>query len=315
MTREKRSRLGVATHLALGAGAAVLVLAVVDGPVRDAQAQGTRAHLNGSMMPLRGPRPLPEPVQATLSITAPAVILVTPSSEARLEIAVGPPAAIPPASFLRLRGLPPYVALSEGHAVASGVWSVPLRALSALRAVIPAGASGRTEFSISLVTIDGEVVAETKSALMIGAAGLIAPQATRRAASKEAPMPRASVARVTPPPPQTEAKPEITPALPTPPALSADAQRRATGLLARGAGLLGEGNLASARLVLERAAEIGLAEAAFLLAETYDAAELGRFRVHGVQPDPVKARTWYERARDLGSREAAQRLSVLSIGR
>ena len=239
---------------------------------------------------------------------------MTPSSEANLEITVGPPAAVPPASFLRLRGLPPYVALNEGHAIASGVWSVPLRSLSGLRAIIPAGASGRTEFTIALVTIDGEVVAETKSALMIGAAGLIAPQAAKRTAPKEASMPRASVARVTPPPPQPEAKPQTPPASPPAPALSADAQRRATSLLARGAGLLGEGNLAAARLVLERAAEIGLAEAAFLLAETYDAAELGRFRVQGVQPDPVKARKWYERARDLGSREAAKRLSVLSSG-
>jgi hypothetical protein len=72
------------------------------------------------------------------------------------------------------------------------------------------------------------------------------------------------------------------------------------------------GDFAGARGVLERAAEAGDASSAFALAATYDSAALARFKVKGLVSDNTKAAYWYERARDLGSPEAPQRLKALA---
>jgi TPR repeat protein len=75
-------------------------------------------------------------------------------------------------------------------------------------------------------------------------------------------------------------------------------------MIARGERDLADGNIAVARQFLLRAAEAGLAHGALLLASTYDAYELARMGVRGVQANPSVARMWYERARELGASEA-----------
>ena len=82
-------------------------------------------------------------------------------------------------------------------------------------------------------------------------------------------------------------------------------------LLKRGQYLVSVGNIASARLFLERVAEANDSGAALALAGTYDPAELGRSRVLGIVPDPAMARIWYIRALKMGSPEAQQRLDRL----
>jgi TPR repeat protein len=74
---------------------------------------------------------------------------------------------------------------------------------------------------------------------------------------------------------------------------------------------LSQGNVAAARNVYELAAEAGLAQAAMALAGTYDAAELARLNVRGVEPNSREAQRWYERARQLGAADAEQRLRRL----
>jgi TPR repeat protein len=72
---------------------------------------------------------------------------------------------------------------------------------------------------------------------------------------------------------------------------------------------LRQGNINLARLFYKRAADAGWAPGAFALAQTYDAHELARLNVlGGIQPDPKLATQWYEKARDLGSDTARQRL-------
>jgi alkylhydroperoxidase family enzyme len=88
-------------------------------------------------------------------------------------------------------------------------------------------------------------------------------------------------------------------------------RERAEKMLARGKRNLEDGNIAIARQFFLRAAEAALARGALLLAATYDARELTRLRVQGVQPDLVVARKWYERARELGASEADERLDRL----
>jgi len=82
-------------------------------------------------------------------------------------------------------------------------------------------------------------------------------------------------------------------------------------LLKRAKGLIDVGDIASARLLLERAASAREAKAALLLAQTYDPAVLGPADMRSITPDPVMARSWYQKAAELGSAEAQQRLAQM----
>jgi hypothetical protein len=86
-------------------------------------------------------------------------------------------------------------------------------------------------------------------------------------------------------------------------------------LLKRADALIQSRDVAAARLVLRRAADAGDAHAAMTLAETYDPAFLEKLGVHGFVPDLAMARSWYEKARALGSAEAPQRLETLASKR
>lgn len=84
------------------------------------------------------------------------------------------------------------------------------------------------------------------------------------------------------------------------------------GLMTRARSLIGVGDIAAARLLLERAANAKDATAALLLAQTYDPAVLGTSDARTIVGDASAARDWYQRAANLGSAEARQRLSQLS---
>lgn len=79
-------------------------------------------------------------------------------------------------------------------------------------------------------------------------------------------------------------------------------------LMRRARGLLAAGDIPSARLLLERAANAQDANAAFLLGETYDYQVLGTKDTRKIKSDPATARAWYQRAAQLGSTEAQRRL-------
>jgi len=82
-------------------------------------------------------------------------------------------------------------------------------------------------------------------------------------------------------------------------------------LLARGDALLRTGDVASARLFYERAANAGDGGAALRMGATFDPAFLDRDALRGVRSDPAQARYWYHRAHDLGEAEAERRLKSL----
>ena len=81
---------------------------------------------------------------------------------------------------------------------------------------------------------------------------------------------------------------------------------------ARGDELLRHGDIASARLFYERAADEGDARAALLLGNTFDPRFLQRLGVRGMEGDASLAAIWYRRARDLGDGDAEQELRGLS---
>ena len=83
-------------------------------------------------------------------------------------------------------------------------------------------------------------------------------------------------------------------------------------LLKRGEELFKTGDLAGARLLLQRAAEAHDPVGALALATTYDPNVLDELGVRGVAGDAAMARAWYEKAREYGSREAPRRLELLA---
>jgi len=319
------------------AGRALLILAMMTGWPGGVAAQGEPRD-GGLTPPMRVQAPMP-PKEAQLVV--PAVVLAAPAGETPLGIRIQPGTPPPATSFVRIRGLPPTAALTEGHSIAPGSWAIPLAALDNLKVLVPAGLAGKREIIVALVTGDGQVVHETKVALVIAAAGLIAPEARRGEPAAPPPMPTAPAAAAvvtpspSPPPapavvPQKPAEPAPPPPSPppaiappapkaatapapkpAPPAPSPEAIKRAQGYLARGLGHLKDSDIASARLFFQRAAEDGLADGALAMGGTFDPDELARLRAPSIKPDLAETKRWYERAAELGSGEALDRLKRL----
>jgi hypothetical protein len=80
----------------------------------------------------------------------------------------------------------------------------------------------------------------------------------------------------------------------------------------RGEEFMAAGNLGSARLFLQRAAEAGDPQAAFALATTYDPILLETRKVIGIVSDIAMARVWYEKAKEFGSTDASLRLELFA---
>lgn len=95
---------------------------------------------------------------------------------------------------------------------------------------------------------------------------------------------------------------------PPPPPLGAGEEAR---LLAKGKGFSLSGDIASARLVYEHAANRGSAEAMYALAQTYDPRMLAQWKVIGIIPDTALALEWYTRAARLGHDAADARAHEL----
>jgi TPR repeat protein len=108
--------------------------------------------------------------------------------------------------------------------------------------------------------------------------------------------------------PATQVAPPVE-AAPPPSARRIDPEELA-GLLKRAKELLAIGDIASARLLLERAADAQEAEAALMLAGTYDPQVLGTQDMRSITPDPAAARLWYQKAAQLGSVDARRRLQT-----
>jgi TPR repeat protein len=198
-------------------------------------------------------------------------IAATVTGEAATQVVfpirIGPPASIPRDSFIKVRGLPPVAALSEGYAIAPGSWAIALNALPNLKIVLPTGVTGSADVVVSLVNLDGSVLAEAKSTLVVRIAGASAPR---------------------PSPYRAEMTPED--------------RQRALEFVKKGHELMATGNVEAARMFYERAADAGLAQGALALAATFDPDELARRQVvGGLRPDPAAAKRWYERARELGA--------------
>jgi len=131
------------------------------------------------------------------------------------------------------------------------------------------------------------------------------PDATSAVAKLEMPKSASPSASASPdiPPPAT-APTVVAPPAPTPPSEPRASAAETAALLARGDSLFGVGDVSSARLFYERAADAGDGQAALRLGETYDPVFLERAKLPAVRGDRGAAVFWYRRARELGVAEA-----------
>jgi TPR repeat protein len=116
-------------------------------------------------------------------------------------------------------------------------------------------------------------------------------------------------------PPSPSAAPPTPTAAPTVPAgpVLRQLDRAELQLLIRqGEQFVAAGDMVTARVVFQRAAETGDAGAAMALAATYDPLVLAKLGVLGVGADVDKARNWYLKAKEFGSQEAPRRLELLA---
>ena len=83
-------------------------------------------------------------------------------------------------------------------------------------------------------------------------------------------------------------------------------------LIDRGKQFFEVGDFVAARILFIRATNAGDAAAAVAVGATYDPIVLTDRGVLGVAADLAKARSWYERAKEMGSPEGPRRLEMLA---
>lgn len=83
-------------------------------------------------------------------------------------------------------------------------------------------------------------------------------------------------------------------------------------LIRRGKAFMTDGDVVAARLLLQRAAEAGNAEAALALGASFDPLIIKQAHAIGVQTDAAQARHWYQQAAALGSDAASKQLATLA---
>jgi len=177
------------------------------------------------------------------------------------------------ARYVLIRGLPSDITPSAGQRNPSGAWLVKDKDLDRLSLSIGSTANG--DYPVEVYAL--------------GAAS--APQARQRFMFRV----EASAG------PTTASAPDQPTAVAQPSPLMQRAMR-----------LLGEGDIAGARLLLMHLAEQGESDAAYQLARTFDAEYLTEIGAQGVGPDKTRAVGWYERASETGNAKAAERLKILA---
>jgi hypothetical protein len=231
-------------------------------------------------------------------------------------------------AIINLSDLPAGTTLSTGNATGNGQWRIAVNDLPKTRVIPPTDYVGLMTLMAQVTVGNGQAVVRSPVRLTwrkIPApqdkiVGLRQPGADLPVvANAEAP---AAPKKIETPvvPGKTEApvapRKTETPAVPgkTEPAI---AQRtiganEASALLRRADELMAIGDLAAARLLLQRVAETKNAQAALRLASTYDPLVIKKFANNSIAADPALAQFWYERARDWGSPDASSPLEALA---
>jgi hypothetical protein len=249
-----------------------------------------------------GPSAATEVLSATKAdLSRPLQLFAEPAAQGTndglpLGISIRGPSEIASAAAIDIGGLPNEWALSAGWPIANG-WRIPAARLSGAVIIPPRGFSGAIDFTAELRLADNTLV-ERQLVRRVRIDPRLADGVSRAAL----------LLGETPEPVM------IDPGLADKKTMSL--LRGADGLLTASLlrtadGLLAAGDIAAARLVLQRAAEAGSARAALLLGETYDGCLIRRSNCSADVNSPT-ARTWYEVAAEFGSTDARLLLHRLS---
>jgi hypothetical protein len=192
--------------------------------------------------------------------------------------------------FVLVRGLAAGAAVTGGRPLGDGTWRVDTAHLQDARVRPPRGFTGEMDLALELRLAD-DSIADRRSMRLEWVGGnkmtALAPADTRGSKTE----PQASDPRVV---------------------LRPDQRQAIASLVSRGKELLRSGDFSSARLILQRAADASDADAALTLGSTYDPIILARLGIRNQVANVELARTWYEKAQEFGSTEAASRLKTLS---
>jgi TPR repeat protein len=206
-------------------------------------------------------------------LSLPDEVAISPDSSVGFPISIKQDKGALEGHYLIVSGLKRGARLSAGVELMFDTWRVGVADLEELQLTVPPGFARRLHVSVELRRPDGEVQEKTGLVFrMPGGASDLAPD------SDEATGLSTSVLR------------------------NVD----------EGEVQVDNGNLLAARILFERAAAAGSARAAMLLAASYDPAHIAAFKTSTPPaPDILLARRWYERAGQLGAREAGIRLESL----
>lgn len=229
----------------------------------------------------------------------------------RIALGVAVEPATPGASVV-IVGLPGGSQITAGQPSGTLGWRLSAQDLASVRIIPPRDFAGVVDLMVDLRKADDAVIDRRGVQLEWRAAPAAPPPAPIAAVTPAAPPPE-KVAAPPPPAPQpmsASSAPRDSNAAIPPADKASDGE--AESLIKRGEELAQQGDFASARLLLQRAAEMRHAGAALALGATYDPVVLRRLGVVGTVADPARARQWYARAQEYGSAEATQRLDALA---
>jgi hypothetical protein len=185
-----------------------------------------------------------------------------------------------------IRGIPSQLSLSAGFR-SGETWMISVKDLPTLRMAVPENFG--LNFEIEVILVLGKESRERRAAAVTIATAMRPPATTDS---------QPTVAKI----------PEVRerPAAPTVTASAPTAEERA--MIERAVELLGNGDVASARLLYQHLANSGSALAALSLARTFDPEVLPSLGVIGMRANPAEAERWYKRAAELGNEQAVRRL-------
>ena len=298
------------TLLVMGAGAGGYVFSVYQqggDPLAWSSALLNGDNSPASEQPAKTIQPLAEGKEAKAAI--PAITPSTPkrdgglASDSAARTVAGQPgepvelkinltgAEVKPETAIVLLGIPENMKLSSGNRTEKGEWMMTV--WDTLRLTLTAPQKYAGDFGVTVALMDSEGVLTDWERFNVNIGGAEMP-------AKPAQEPVVA---------EVKSDPAPAPAPAIQPQLSTDEQKE---LIARAGQLIDQGDVVSARNVLDYAVGGGSADAAYKLAQTYDPAWLNEFKsVLGVKPDLIKAKVLYYFAARNGHEEASKRLAVL----
>ena len=206
-----------------------------------------------------------------------------------------PPATVNGPFSLSITGIPSQFDVSRGIRSETD-WLFTMKELNGLTITAPVSFAGRFTIGVKLLGVDQKVLAAGSAFVTIRGQSYAA---QRSAADVAQP---AQVPKPQPVPPAARRSSSMTP--------SDEAAQ-----LERADALMKSGDISAARLILETLSDEGSGKAAYFLGLTYDPVFFSSNFIRGMAPEPATAAIWYQKAFELGYKEAGSAISRLQANK